>query len=122
MGLGQITKQFAQQAIANPMKEVIGALRPADAAEVADSLANQRQTVPAPSDNVGAIVVGQVQAMQNALKENQELVVLCASRPRNASRTRVLFAISPGARSDGIRYGTDDHARDRPGRVASIDL
>jgi hypothetical protein len=95
VGLGQITKQFAQQAIANPMKDVIGALRPADAAAVADSLANQRQTVPAASDNVGAVVVGQVQAMQNALKEDQELVVLCTA---GLETLRILEFFSPSPR------------------------
>jgi hypothetical protein len=92
VGLGQITKQFAQQAIANPMKDVIDALRPADAAAVADSLANQRQTVPASADNIGAIVTGQVQAMQNALKEDQELVVLCTA---GLETLRILEFFSP---------------------------
>jgi hypothetical protein len=95
VGLGQITKQFAQQAIANPMKDVIDSLRPADAAAVADSLANQRQTASAPSDNVGAVIAGQVQAMQNALKEDQELVVLCSA---GLETLRVLEFFSPSPR------------------------
>ena len=77
------------------MKDVIDALRPADAAAVADSLANQRQTVPAPSDNVGAVVVGQIQAMQNALKDDQELVVLCSA---GLETLRVLEFFSPTPR------------------------
>lgn len=90
-----MTKQFAQQAIANPMKDVIDALRPADASAVADSLANQRHAAPAPSDNIGAVVVGQVQAMQNALKDDQELVVLCSA---GLETLRVLEFFSPTPR------------------------
>ena len=33
----------------------------------------------APADDVGATILGQIQAMQNALKEDQELVVLVAA-------------------------------------------
>ena len=77
------------------MKDVIDALRPADAAAVADSLADQRQTASAPTDNIGAVIVGQVQAMQNALKEDQELVVLCTA---GLETLRVLEFFSPSPR------------------------
>jgi hypothetical protein len=95
VGLGQITKQFAQQAIANPMKDVIDSLRPADAAAVADSLAGQRQTAPSPNDNLSATLLGQIQAMQNSLKEDQELVVLCTA---GLETLRVLEFFSPSPR------------------------
>jgi len=76
--LAQITKQLAQQAVGDSVKEAIDALRPADAAAVADSLGAQRQAT-AQSDNLASTIVGQVQAMQNALKDDQELIVLCAT-------------------------------------------
>jgi hypothetical protein len=55
MALSDLTKQFAEQAIRN----------------VATKAA-----APPPADNLGAAILGQVQAMQRALKEDEELVVL----------------------------------------------
>ena len=52
-------------------------LRPADAAAKADSLGNPAPASTAPADNLAAIVIAQVQAMQGSLKEDHELVVLC---------------------------------------------
>jgi len=60
MALGELTKQFAQQALGNQIKDVLDA----------------KPAAPAQTENVGALIVGQLQAMQNALKEEQELVVL----------------------------------------------
>jgi hypothetical protein len=54
MALGDLTKQL-----------VLDAMRQPDQAPVADS------------GNVAATILGQLQAMQKALKEDQELVVLC---------------------------------------------
>lgn len=95
MSLAQITKQLAQQAVGDSVKEAIDALRPADAAAVADSLGAQRQAATAQSDNLAATIVGQVQAMQNALKDDQELVVLCAT---GVEALRVLEFFSPSPR------------------------
>ena len=55
MALGELTKQLAQQALVEAFPARTGA--------------------PAPADNPGATILGQIQAMQNALKEDQELVV-----------------------------------------------
>lgn len=55
MALGDLTKQL-----------VLDAMRQPDPAPVA-----------AESGNAGATILGQVQAMQKALKEDQELLVLC---------------------------------------------
>jgi hypothetical protein len=56
MALGDLTKQLAEQAIRS------AASRPA----------------PAPQpDNAGAALLAQIQAMQKALKDDEELVVLC---------------------------------------------
>ena len=57
MALGDLTKQL-----------VLDAMRQPDSPPVADS-----------SGNVGATILGQVQAMQKALKDDQELVVLCSA-------------------------------------------
>jgi len=75
MGLGDITKQIAQQALKAPMKEVLDSLRPTDASQVAESVKGSR-TAAGAGDNVCAVILGQIQAMQKALKEDEELVVL----------------------------------------------
>jgi hypothetical protein len=56
MALGDLTKQLAEQAIRS---------------------AASRPAAPPLPENVGAAVLGQVQAMQKALKDDEELVVLC---------------------------------------------
>ena len=72
MALGEIAKQLAQHALAD-------------------------QTAPKPStpaqlDSVGAIMLGQIQAMQKACKEDEELVVLFRS---GSETVRVLEFIVP---------------------------
>jgi hypothetical protein len=68
MALGSLTKQIAQQAL-------LDSLRPADAAQVSESLKTNRP-VAASGENVCAVILGQIQAMQKAVKEDEELVVL----------------------------------------------
>jgi len=68
MALGSLTKQIAQQAL-------LDSLRPADAAQVSESLKTNRPAA-ASGENVGAVILGQIQAMQKAIKEDEELVVL----------------------------------------------
>ncbi len=68
MALVGLTKQIAQQA-------VLDALRPSDTAQVSESLKNARAAAP-PGDTLGATILGQIQAMQKAAKEDEELVVL----------------------------------------------
>ncbi len=68
MALGSLTKQIAQQAL-------LDSLRPADAAQVSESLKGSRPAA-ASGDNICAVILGQIQAMQKALKEDEELVVL----------------------------------------------
>ncbi|MEO8126356.1 MAG: hypothetical protein ABJF23_29675 [Bryobacteraceae bacterium] len=77
MSFGQFTKQLAKEAVGNQLKDVMDSLRPADAAAKADSLGSPAAVSAAPADNLAAIVIAQVQAMQGILKEDQELVVLC---------------------------------------------
>ncbi|MFN7993158.1 MAG: hypothetical protein U0Q18_06140 [Bryobacteraceae bacterium] len=84
MALGELTRQIAEQAIRS------AATKPAPA------------TVPAP-DNVGAAIVGQVQAMQKALKEDEELVVSWHS---GAESVRVMEFYVPSAQVV-VLSGTD---------------
>ena len=81
MSLGEFTKQLAKEAIGNQMKDVMGAARPAEVAEA----------VPG---HLGALLLGQVQAMQNALKEDQELMVSCVV---GAETIRITELFSPAA-------------------------
>jgi hypothetical protein len=68
MALGSLTKQIAQQAL-------LDSLRPSDAAQVSESLKTARPSGPA-GDNLCAVILSQIQAMQKAVKEDEELVVL----------------------------------------------
>lgn len=64
MGIGELTKQFAKEALSEQVKDVLGS--PASETAAAAGAAAEALT---------AILMGQVQAMQNAVKEDQELVV-----------------------------------------------
>ena len=75
MALGEIAKQIAGQALKAPVKDVLDSLRPPDASQVSEAVKNARPAAVA-GENVCAVVVGQVQAMQRALKEEEELLVL----------------------------------------------
>ena len=59
MALGQITKQLAAQALGNTIDNVM-----------------EKPSAPGPAESLGATLVGEIQAMQKALKDDQELVVL----------------------------------------------
>ena len=68
MTIGGIGKVLANQAIESTKKTVMDAVNPSDPAKAETSQ-------PAPAD-VGAIIVGQIQAMQRPLREDQELSVM----------------------------------------------
>ena len=72
MAFGEIAKQLAQHALAD---------------QVAPT-----PSVTAQSDSAGAIMLGQIQAMQKACKEDEELIVLVRS---GAETIRVLEFIVP---------------------------
>jgi hypothetical protein len=76
MAFGEFTKQIAQQALLN-----------ATTKEPAAPAAAAPQT-----ENIGAVILGQVAAMQKALKEDEELVVTFQS---GAERIRVLEIFTP---------------------------
>ncbi|MFB3829272.1 MAG: hypothetical protein ACE15B_21065 [Bryobacteraceae bacterium] len=79
MALGELTRQLAQQAIGNQVKEVLdGGEKPA---------ALQEETV-------SAVILAQLHAMQKALKEDEELAVTCEAA-RETLRVLEIYAPSP---------------------------
>jgi hypothetical protein len=72
MAFSEIAKQLAQQALVDQM--------------------SPKPSTPAPLDSAGAIMLGQIQAMQKACREDEELVVLFRSGPETV---RVLEFIVP---------------------------
>jgi len=77
------------------MKDVMGGLRPADAAARVDAIGNLGSSTDEATGNLATILIGQVQAMQNALKEDQELMVLCTI---GLETLRVLEIFTPSPR------------------------
>ena len=77
MALGEFTKQIAQQALLS-----------ATSKDPAPAPAPQ----PAQAENVGPVILGQIAAMQKALKEDEELVVTFQS---GSERVRVMDMFMP---------------------------
>ena len=82
--LGTLTKQLGAQAL--------DSLRPPDLSTIADSLMGAKPAAPPPSNEPGAIIVSQIQAMQNACKDDQELVIMLSA---GADLVRVLEVFAP---------------------------
>jgi len=78
VAFGEITKQLAQQALGNTIKEALDPEVP--------------KTTPAQPETAGATIVAQVQAMQRALKPDEELAVFCAA---GGETVRVLEFYAP---------------------------
>lgn len=85
MGIGEITKQFAKEAIGDQVKDLLGTTPPAAPAS----------QVPTDGDGLASVLMGQVQAMQNVLKEDQELVVQCHA---GGESIRVLDMFAPSSK------------------------
>ena len=84
MGFGHFTKQFAKEALGNQVKDMMETLRPSDSG------------APGPSpDNVAVTIIAQVQAMQNALKEDMELLAVCTI---GAESMRVFEIFAPSSK------------------------
>jgi len=94
MALAQIGKQLAQQMVGDKVKDVMDSLRPPDAAKILDSAKQEKPPAAAPGDTLGTTILGQVQAMQRACREDQELVVLCNA---GLETLRVLEFFAPTA-------------------------
>ena len=65
MGIGSLTKQLAQQALGDQVDKLMETISPSE------------QAGAKPEENPGQIIIGQIHAMQKALKEDQELMVIC---------------------------------------------
>ena len=76
MALGNIGKTLAGQAIDAVKKNALDAVRP-ESGKPAEKTADKNTAQP---ESPGAVILGQVQAMQRLLREDQELVVLYESR------------------------------------------
>jgi hypothetical protein len=88
MALSDLTKQFAEQAIRN--------------------VATKAAAPPPQPDNLGATILGQVQAMQRALKEDEELVVLWQA---GGEVLRVLEFFLPSWQVAVALTGTDNDSK-----------
>jgi len=86
MALGDLTRQIAKEAL-------LSATAPAP----------KEPPAPAGADNLGATIFGQIQAMQKALKEDEELVVWFAS---GGERIRVMEIFLP-SRQVAVLTGPD---------------
>jgi DNA-binding NarL/FixJ family response regulator len=72
MALGNIGKTLAGQAIDAVKKNALEAVRPSEPAKPAEKASEKS----APAESAGAVILGQIQAMQRQMKDDQELVVL----------------------------------------------
>ncbi len=72
MALTDLTKQFAKQALGESSKKMLDALRPSDVPKVEAPAPAAHESV----EGVGAAMLAELKAMQNALKEDAELLVL----------------------------------------------
>jgi hypothetical protein len=88
MALGNIGKTLAGQAIDAVKKNALDAVRP-EAPKNAEKPVEKPAAQP---ESPGAVILGQVQAMQRQLKDDQELVILHESR---AETLRVLEIFVP---------------------------
>jgi hypothetical protein len=95
MALGDLTKQIAQQALLS---------------------ATTKEPAPPPQpENVAATFLGQIAAMQKALKDDEELVVLFHS---GAERIRVMEVFAP-SREVAVLSGTDSE-RNRTRAICAV--
>jgi hypothetical protein len=76
MAFGNIGRVIAGQAIETTKKNVLDALRVPETVKTAEKIQNDRSAAPPAVENIGAVILGQIQAMQRSMKEDQELVVL----------------------------------------------
>jgi hypothetical protein len=76
MAFGNIGRVIAGQAIETTKKNVLDALRVPETAKSAEKIRAEKPSPPPATDNMASVILGQMQAMQRALKEDQELVVL----------------------------------------------
>ncbi|MDP9172196.1 MAG: hypothetical protein M3N54_16385 [Acidobacteriota bacterium] len=76
MALGNIGRVLAGQAIETTKKNVLDALRTPETARTAEKIQGEKPSVSPGNENIGPVILGQMQAIQRTLKDDQELVVL----------------------------------------------
>jgi hypothetical protein len=102
MALGELTKQIAQQALLSATTAKEPAPPPPAAAP--------------PAENLAAVLLGQINAMQKALKDDEELLITFHNA---AERIRVMEIFTP-ARQMAVLTGMDAE-RNLTRIIASID-
>jgi hypothetical protein len=85
VAFGEITRQLGN------VKGVLDALHPPDLSAISETVRNSKNAQ-GPAENAGATIVAQLQAMQKAVKPDEELVVLCSS---GMETIRVLEVYAP---------------------------
>lgn len=70
MSLGNLTKQLATQALNDQVNNVLDVLRPGEPAKTGETAKTA-----AGAENIGQLIVSELQAMQKALKDEQEMIV-----------------------------------------------
>lgn len=76
MAFGNIGKALVGQAIESTKKNVLDGLMSPETAKSAEKIQAAKLPAPPAADAIGGVILGQIEAMQRALKEEQELVVL----------------------------------------------
>lgn len=92
MALAQLGKQLAQQVVGEKIQDVMDSLRPPDVSKILDPAKQEKPAAPSAGESIGSVIAGQVQAMQRACKEDQELMVLCGA---GLDTMRVLEIFAP---------------------------
>ena len=76
MAFGNIGKAIAGQALETAKRNVLDGLLSPDTSKAMEKIQAERPVAPAAGESIGAVILAQLQAMQRALKDEQELVVL----------------------------------------------
>src|SRR5271165_483066 len=92
MAFGNLGKALVGQAIETTKKNVLDGLMSPETAKSAEKIQAAKPPAAAPADAIGGIILSQIEAMQRALKEEQELVVLFTA---GAETLRVLEIFIP---------------------------
>jgi len=76
MAFGNLGRTLAGQAIETTKKNVLDALLSPETSKAVEKIQTERPAPAAAGEAIGTVILAQIQAMQRALKEDQELVVL----------------------------------------------
>jgi hypothetical protein len=94
VSLGAITKQLAKEAIGDQVQNFLGGGAPAAATTPAGT-AKTAASDDSIAEGLALVLMGQVQGMQNALKEDQELFVQCVA---GGEVIRVMEVFAPSSK------------------------